>query len=250
VRYSGVRRSAVVAAVMLAAACSDQSSVAVPGAGAFGGGFSAGGTSGFGGFAGSAAFTGTGGSGAIAGFGAVAGAIELPTDPAANGAPLATGALPNEYAPENCAAMYGFGTACVQYFACALDCSFGNPCPNGQSGTVRVRCAMEPFSSPTCVLGCGEGAVCPNGMQCVVTGDPTLGSICLWPDHLLREGCPGWCSQNGSDCTIGAADDCCSGSVCAPWGQCVLATCLEPRWPCAEGGPQCCSGTCQNGLCL
>ena len=248
--YRGVRPSAVLAVVMLATACSSQdelsrppSSGAAPG---FGGSFSAGGTGGFAAFGGT--LGGIGGGGAIAGFGAVAGAIDLPTDPSANGAPLRTGAVPNEYAPETCTASYGFGTACVQYFACALDCSFGKACPNGQSGTPRVRCVTEPFASPTCVLGCGDSAVCPDGMQCVVTGEPTLGSICLWPDHLFREGCPGWCTPIGTACTAGAADECCAGSVCAPFGMCV--PCLAAGLVCDAAGAPCCSGSCQSGTCL
>jgi len=196
VRYSGVHASAVVGGLLLVVACNDRDiSTPVPGAGAapsFGGGagtagsFAAGATGGFG------AVGGTGGSGASAGFGAVAGAVALPTDPSANGAPLASGAAPNEYAPENCTATYGFGAACVQYFVCERSCTSAAGCSNGQSGTPNVLCLAGPFPSPTCVLGCGDGAVCPNGMQCVVTGNSTLDSICLWPDYLLRQGCPGW----------------------------------------------------------
>jgi hypothetical protein len=245
VRHFAFCQAVGVLGTLLAVACSDRESISVAGRGGgfgVGGGFAAGGSGG----TGIGAIGGTGGAG---GFAAIAGAVELPTDPAGNGAPLANPSAVYAYDPANCTSSYGFGTACTQYFVCGIGCSTETQCPSGGSGSPDVACIGSPFATLTCVLRCGDGAVCPDGMQCVVTGEATLGSICLLPDYLMQPGCPSWCQQVGDFCSIGVTDECCAGSVCGPGGQCTFGSCLEPGWPCAPGGTACCFGSCQNGVC-
>lgn len=121
----------------------------------------------------------------------------------------------------------GLEDRCLFFIVCTIHCTDDAACPSVDSGSAIPVCS----NLGDCRLACGSNRPCPDGMTCVSGTD---GSVCLWPQDSIEQGCPAFCEQDPipRECPnfcaplLVACDpekgmNCCEGLLCSSEGYCV-----------------------------
>lgn len=146
-----------------------------------------------------------------------------------------------------------------------------NCCGGNKVGGVEMTCRLDNSGVPRC-FGGGEVSTCPNGYTgepgcckaegeaCMFGGQCCGGALCVEDGSGVPRCTFPQCLFTGTLCTPGGsgASACCPGTECLPINElqtaCIVpsanpdAGCLANDTACSLAS-QCCSGTCDQGLC-